>query len=839
VVQIIVSYTIIDCIKSGHLHTLFAIKQKKINHLIYGILFRQKANNQSYHMLKNYLVTGVRALRRASIYGILNITGLALGIACAALIFLWVEDELSFDHQYPKHNEIYSIRMNLDFSGKIESFTNVPGPMPGVIKESVPGIVNLSRLGFGRELFALQDKSTYEQGLYVDTGFFSMMQPTFIKGNAAGFTNPHTLVITEKMAQKFFGATDPVGKTLQVDNQQEFVVIGVVKDPPPNVSLGFDWLAPVDNYLAKNRWLDNWGTYGIGTMVELQPNADTRPINQQLTAILRPKNKLYTKAECILWSMNDWHLRANYVNGKQDGGQITYVRLFAAIAWIILIIACINFMNLSTARAGQRAREIGVRKTLGALRHTLISQFLVETLLLSFIAVLVAVLLVYVTLPAFNMLVDKQLPFDPLTPSHLMGLLTIGALCGLIAGSYPAFYLSGFQPVAVLKGLRIGPKANAGIIRRGLVVTQFAISVILIVCTVIIYQQIQHVKDRDLGYNKQDLLWTWLYGDMVEHFGAIRTELLQTGVVEDAALSNSPQLQMWSTVSSSELTWAGSDPNNKVKVYWESASPEYLSTMGLQLTAGRHFHADILSDSDNVIINESMASLMGEAGRVGSVLTFGNRYRYRIIGVVKNYLFNNMYESFSPLIMTTETHARGNYNVLNIRLKRAHSLSAALDKIEAVIKSNNPGYPFDYQFANEQFDQLFRMETRTGKLAGVFAVLAIVISCLGLFGLAAYTAERRTKEIGIRKILGASASGLVTMMAKEFIQLVAIACLIAFPLAWMMMNNYLADYAYRTAIHWWVFGVTGITALFIALLTVSFQAIKTALANPVRSLRSE
>jgi len=790
-------------------------------------------------MFLNYLKTTIRAIRKSPAYGLLNIAGLALGIACAAMIFLWVEDELAFDHEVAKRNELYSIRMNIDYSGRIESFTTVPGPMSNAIRGTIPGVVNTSRLGIGRELFSLKDKATYEGVFYVDTSFFSMAQPTFVKGSAVGFSNPHSLVLSETMAKKFFGGADPVGKTLRVSNQEDYTVIGVVKDPSQHVSLQFSFLAPVGNFFEKNAWLNNWGTWGITTLVELKPGTDVNKVNQQLTAVLRPKNKVYTNAGCLLWSMNDWHLYDNYTNGRPDGGGIRFVRLFSAIAWIILFIACINFMNLATARAGQRVKEIGVRKTLGAMKNGLIGQFILEALLMSFIAVLLAILLVYLFLPGFNVLFGKQLRFDVFTPAHLYGLLALGVFCGLIAGAYPAFYLSSFQPVAVLKGQRIGLNTGAGFIRKGLVVVQFTISVILIVCTVIIYQQVQHIKDRDLGYNKQRLLYMDAQGNTVEHFNAVKSALLQTGVVENAALSASPALAMWGTVPSSRLTWEGSDPDNKIKIHWESVSPEYISTMGLQLKEGRNFYADIPSDSGNVIINESMAKLMGKAGRVGGILTYNGKYVYHVVGIVKDYLFNNMYEHVSPLMLTCDPEKKGNYSFLAIRLRSGGNLSSRLAKVEAVMKANNPGFPFEYQFADEQFDRLFRGESRLGELAGVFAGLAILISCLGLFGLAAYTAERRTKELGIRKVLGASVASLASLLSKEFLQLVIISCLIAFPLAWWMMSGWLADYAYRTAIHWWVFGIAGIAALLIAMLTVSSQAIRAALSNPVETLRSE
>jgi len=790
-------------------------------------------------MLKNYLLTIFRGLRRNPVYGLLNVAGLALGIACAVLIFLWVADELSFDRQYPKHNEIYTIRMNIDYSGRIESYTSVPGNMSDAIRGTIPGLVNNTRLGDGRSLFALKDKATYENGFYVDTSFFSMFQLPFVKGSAAGFNNPHTLVLSQKLAQKYFGDADPVGKTLRLNNEQDYAVIGVVKDQPPNASLRFDYLAPVANFVENNPWLNNWATYGIRTIVELQPGTDVNRINQQLTKVLRPKAQLYANANCLLWSMNDWHLYANYTNGHPDGGSIRYVRLFATIAWIILIIACINFMNLATARAGHRAREIGVRKTLGALRKALIHQFILEALVMSFIAVALAVGLVYIFLPGFNTVFAKHLVFDLFTPSHLTGMLAIGILCGLMAGSYPAFYLSSFHPSAVLKGQQIGLNNGAGFVRKGLVVTQFVISVTLIICTVIIYQQVQHVKDRDLGINKEHLLYIYIGGNVEEHFDAVKSDLLTTGVVADAALTSSPPLAMWQTTTSNKLTWRGGDPESKIKIATESASPEYLSTMGITLKEGRNFDRDIMADSGHVIINESLAKLMGKAGRVGEFFTYNDTTRLMIVGIVNDFVFNDMYGTAGPLVISCAPERDGNYTFLNIRLRPGKDLSSALAKVEAAFKVYNPGRPFDYTFADDRFDWNFIMETRIGKQAGIFSVLAVVISCLGLFGLAAYTAERRTKEIGIRKVLGASVTGLAVLLSKEFLKWVTLACLIAFPLAWWTMSRWLADYAYRTAIHWWVFVLTGIAALVIALLTVSIQAIRAALLNPVETLRSE
>jgi len=789
-------------------------------------------------MLLHYIKTTFRATRKAPVYAFLNITGLALGITCAALIFLWVEDERSFDRSVAKHNQLYSVRMNLDYAGKIESYTSIPGPMPAAIKATVPGIANISRMGFGRELFGLDDKSFYENGGYVDPAYFSMLQLHFIRGNAAGFNKLHTLALSEKMAAKFFGKTDPVGKTLRVNSQQAYTITGVYSDPPPNVSLRFNWLAPVGNFLQQNRWLESWATYGIPTLLELQPGTDPARVNAQLTAMLTPKNKRYEKGFCQLWSMNDWHLYDNFTNGQQDGGQIRYVRLFSTIAWIILIIACINFMNLATARAGKRAREIGVRKTLGAVRKSLVGQFILEALLLSFTAVLLAAGLLYVTLPGFNWLVGKQLLPD-LTPLHLASLAGIGAFCGLVAGSYPAFYLSSFEPAAVLKGKKAGTGTGTGFVRKGLVVLQFTVSIVLVICTVIIYQQVAHIRERDLGYNKQNLVYTDVRGNLAERFNVIRQELLRTGAIENAALSSSPPLAMWGTVTSNQLSWEGNDEGQQLKISWESVSPEYIATMGLVLKEGRNFDPVIAADSGNVIINENLARLMGKEGRVGASLLYLQRHRLRVIGIVKDFLFNNMYDGATPLMMSCDPETSANYQTLRIRLNPHITVSTALSRIEAVMKIQNPGYPFDYQFVDQEFNNLFRIETQVGQLAAVFAGLAIIISCLGLFGLAAFTAEGRTKEIGVRKVMGASVGDLVVLLSGEFVRLVALSCLIAFPLAWVMMHNWLSDYAYRTPIYWWVFGGAGLAAMIIALLTVSYQAASAALLNPVKTLRTE
>jgi putative ABC transport system permease protein len=790
-------------------------------------------------MIRNYLAILIRGFRKKPLYSVLNIAGLAMGIACAAFIFLWVEDENGYDHQYPKHDRLYSIRMNLEYLGKIESYNNTPWRLTEAIRPAIPEITNLTRVSFERDLFHTAAKSTYEPGLCVDTGFFSMLQPVFLKGNAAAFTNLHTLILTARMAAKFFGTAEPVGKTLRVNNEQDYTVIGIVKDPPASVSLTYEWLAPIQTLYEANQWLSSWSNYAINTLVELRPGADADRISSQITTILRPKDRLYTKASCMLWPMNDWHVHDQFANGHPEGGRIIFINIITSIAWIVILIACINFMNLATARAGRRALEVGVRKTLGAMRRSLILQFILESFVMSFVAVILAVYLVYIFMPVFNTLVDKQLNVEPFEGMHLAALMGIGVFCGLIAGSYPAFYLSSFDPAAALKGQLMGPSGGAGLIRKGLVVLQFTFSVGLIVCTVILYRQLQYLKARDLGYDKAHLLYAGIDGDMAGHFNALRTDLLRTGQVADAAMSRSAPLEIWNNITSDQLTWPDAGPGKKVQIFYESVSPEYFSTMGLQLKQGRNFYADIKADSGDIIINETLAAIIGNAAHIGGFVTYNHQYALRIVGIVKDYLFDNVRDGVAPLLLTCNPERKGNYDFLEVRLKPGIDLSTGLAKTVDLLKRYNPGYPVDYQFVDQHFAEIFICETRISRFAGIFSALTILISCLGLFGLAAYTTERRTKEIGIRKVLGASTAGLVRLLSKEYLQLVTLSCLIGFPLAWLFTEHWSQTHTYRAPVHWWIFALTGATAIGIALLTVSFLAIRAAMANPVTTLRTE
>lgn len=786
-------------------------------------------------MLSNYIKTSFRSFKKHSSYGILNIAGLAVGIACAAFIFLWVEDELNFDQQFAKKDRLYRILETQTYEGKTGTFWATPGPLAAGIKAEIPGIKNAARLSWTRKmLFTKDEKPVYVAGAYADQALFDMLQLPFIKGNpATAFKDPHSLVINEKTARLFFGEEDPIGKTLKVDNRDPYTITGVMKNLSENTSFDFEWLAPYVIYEAQNQWLKEWGNNGTMTYVELQANASVPAVNKKLEHYLSTKGDIETT--CFLFSMNDWRLYSGFENGKQTGdGRIKYVRLFTLIAWIILAIACINFMNLSTARSSQRAREVGVRKVLGAAKSKLVTQFICESLFLAFVAVFIALIMIYVFMPGFNTLVEKKLALDITNPWHLGGLLGIGLLSGLVAGSYPAFFLSSFNPVFVLKGLKLKGSASAGFIRTGLVVTQFTISIMLILATVVIYHQIQHIRHRQLGYDRQHLVYMDLRGDMGKHFSAIKNQLLATGAVQNAALSSSTILSFGS--NGSNFTWGGKDPAVDVLITQEEVSPEYVSTMGLKLVSGRDFYTDSKSDSNSIIINETLARMITKDNPANNTLTRGDGTKYEITGVIKNFVYNDLYGKSVPLILYANPEGA---RFLTIRFKPGANVPDALKKVEQIMVANNPGYPFEYEFVDTEFNNRFKMEAMIGKLAGMFAILAIFISCLGLFGLAAYTAERRTKEIGIRKIMGASISGLASLLSRDFMRLVLFSCVIAFPISWYTMSRWLNDYAYRISIQWWMFVLAGVLALAIALLTVIFQAIKVALANPLNSLKSE
>lgn len=790
-------------------------------------------------MIKNYFKTAFRNLWKSKTYGFLNIFGLAVGITCAGFIFLWVEDELNYDHNNSKRNQLYQVLENQAYEGKTYTFGATPGLLAAAMKEELPGIKNSGRITWQQyTLFSLDDKAIYEEGFYADSSIFSMFTLPFVQGKRENaFRQLHSVVITQKMAKKFFGDDkNIVGKALKIDNKEDYLVTGVVKDVPENSSLQFDWLAPFQVYLDRNSWLQQWGNNGIQTFAELEKQSDPVTINKKLSGFIKSKDSSAV-ATPFLFSMNDWRLRGKFEEGKQVGGRIQYVRMFSIIAWIILLIGCINFMNLATARSEKRAREVGVRKVLGAGKRNLMSQFLGEAVIMSFLSVALAIVMMYLILPFFNTVVEKHLTIDLASPVHIFSLSAIGLVCGLVAGSYPATYLSSFNPIRVFKGLTIKGSAPA-LIRKGLVILQFTISIVLIIGTIIIYQQIQHIKNRDLGFNRNNLIQTGLRGDMAKKFKIIKQDLLQTGYVDNTALSSLNQLYMGS--SSSDFRWAGKDPSKKILVTQDYVSPEYFSTIGIKIKQGREFYPVAAHDSLSVIVNETLANMIGK-DPVGKILfrdtSATGTVPYTIVGVAKDFVYDDMYGKADPLVFMC--YPEDVFGYMYIRVNPGIDVEKGMTTIEKIMKRDVPAYPFNYIFVDDEFNKLFKTEMLIGKLSRVFAMLAIIISCLGLFGLAAYTAERRTKEIGIRKVLGASVPGITGLLSKDFLRLVFISAVIAFPLSWWFMHKWLQNYSYRISINGWVFVIAGLLALLIALITISFQSIRAAVANPVKSLRTE
>jgi putative ABC transport system permease protein len=784
-------------------------------------------------MFKNHVKIAFRNLFRNKSYAIINIIGLAIGIASTALIFLWVEDELTFNNYFSNKEQLFKIKDRQTYDGKTYVFDATPGPLAKSIKTDIPGIKYAARCTWGDQLlFSVKEKNIYSKGNYVDPDFLKMLHLDFLKGNAnTAFSQLNSIVLTEKNATKFFGSIDVIGKSIKINNSESYIVSGVIKDLPENTSFNFEWLAPFKIFENKNSWLKEWGDNSIITYVETEPNANLADINKKIEKYITTKSEGST-VFLSLYSMNRWRLYDNFdEQGKEIDGSVKYVRLFSIIAWIILFIACINFMNLATASSEKRAKEVGVKKALGSDKKTLVVQFLSESLIMAFVAATLAIIITYAVLSPFNNLIQKHLSVAIFSPLHIVALLCITLLCGIISGSYPAFYLSSFNPVAILKGSKSNTNSGAGLIRKGLVIVQFSVSVILIICTIIIYKQIQHVKNRDIGYTKEGLLYTTLKGKLGKDFGSVKNNLLKIPEVKNACLNNSALLQ--SNSSSGDFEWPGKDASKSVLIGMEYVSPEYISTAGFNLKAGRDFYPDALADSTNIIINEALADLISKRDVVGTqIYRHDGGTKYTIVGVVKDFLYNSMYSKARPLMLFSDA-SKANY--LTMRVNTNKNLKATLSKIETVIKTHNP----DYYFIDEQFDKLFKTEALISTLAGVFASLAIFISCLGLFGLASYIAERRAKEISIRKVLGASVQLLTVLLTKDFLKLVIIACLIAFPLAGWFMYNWLQDYEYHIKLNAWIFVFAACLAISIAIVTVSFKAIKTAIANPIKSLRSE
>ncbi|MFB6457246.1 ABC transporter permease [Chitinophaga sp. Hz27] len=790
-------------------------------------------------MIKNYFKTAFRNLLKHKTFSLLNIFGLSIGIVCAGLILLWVENELSYNAHITQKENIQQIELNWNGDNNLRTYSSTPGPLGPAALASIPGITAYCRSteGQSQALFNFQNKPVYAAGRYVDNSFFSIFQCRFLEGNATtAFSQPNSLVITARTAEKFFHTKhNIVGKTILVNNQIAYTIAGVVNDVPDNATIQYEWLAPITNaFNDQGQTLNRWTSCGLETYLQTTPGTDLTNINNKLSDIMRSKMPGSIHSTVLL-NMNDWHLRDVFKNGKQSGGNIEFVQLLSIIACIILIIACINFMNMATARSEQRSKEVGVRKALGAAKSKLVIQFLIESVLQAFLAGIVAIGLIALLLPAFNALVGKSLTLDLFLPSHSIAITGIIILSGLLAGSYPALYLSGFQPLTILKGGKVNT-AGAAFIRKGLVVTQFTISISLIIATIIIYQQIKHAKTRDLGFNVDQLISINIEQEDVKQFDVIRQDLLNTGMVKSAALSDYNPLESGNNTDA--FSWEGKSATITM-TSMRFVNKDFLSTTGMNILDGNNFQSET-DDSSNVIINETLAKLMGSGSAVGKSLYLkhsnGPQMNLRVAAVVKDYIYGDMYGNPDPVVFFNMPSAT---NSIYLKLLPGKDPEAALSKIGAVITQHNPAYPFRYRFTNDQFNAKFNTEMMLQKLTRIFASIAILISCLGLFGLSAYTAERRTREIGIRKVLGASSFSITSMLSIDFLKLIVLSILISFPVSWWLMSHWLQRFPYRISIGPMVFLLAGITALLITMVTISFQSIKASLTNPARSLKAE
>ena len=777
-------------------------------------------------------------------YSSLNIFGLAFGIACAGLIFLWVEDELNYDQFNTKKNLLYFVKENQKYDSYTATFGSTPGVLAPAMQAEIPGIANTCRMteDDASKLITIGNKSMYATGRYAEPSLFTMFTLPFVEGNAhTAFTQLYSMVITQRTAKKFFGNDkNVVGKTVRVDNKQDYVISGVLKDIPENSSLQFEWVAPFQVWFQSSDWAHKWSNNCLSTYVELKPGVRPASVNALLYNFIQQREPT-SIARPFLFRMSDWHLRNIFENGIQTNkGAIEYVHLFTIIAWIILLIACINFMNLATARSEKRAREVGVRKVLGANKQNLIFQFIGEALLMSVLATVVATILMFWVLPFFNTLVEKNLALNVTNPLHATSLVALTCLCGLIAGSYPSLYLSSFNPVAVLKSLKI-KTGSAAFIRKGLVVLQFSISIIFIISTIVVYQQIQHIKNRSLGFNKNNLVQIDMTGDMAKNYAAIKQDLQNTGVVMNTALSDHTTL--YGGNNTGGLTWDGKSTTAQILISQRYVSDGFFSNAGIKILEGRDIRPSdsaFFNKTINIVITETLEKLMGKGSALGKTLHFEgdtSGVKAQVVGVVNDYVYGDMYGKPDPVMFFYGNP--GNTTEMYVRLKPMANTEMSLTAIENVLKKDNPGYPFTYQFVDDQFNKMFLNEMLISKLSRIFTLLTIIISCLGLFGLTTYTAERRTKEIGVRKVLGASVTGIAALLSKDFLKLVGLSCLVAFPISWWEMNSWLKNYNYRIEISWWIFFAAGISSVLIALITISFQSVKAAIVNPIKSLRTE
>jgi putative ABC transport system permease protein len=808
----------------------FAIRKSRLNY------------SNHYDMFQNYFKIGFRNLLRNKGYSIINIGGLAVGMMIAMLIGLWIYDELTYDKYHENYEHIAQVMQHQTFNGSIYSDYSLPRPLESVLRnEFASDFKYISMSSWtGDHILSFGEEKISKTGNFVQADFPSMFSLKMLQGTYKGFQDPTAILLSASTAKALFGNSDPLNQSMRIDNRMDVKVVGVYQDIPYNSSGNeFHFLANWDLYANTDDWIkravDQWGNNSFQMFVQIAPNATMEGISEKIKNVKRDhsKDEAAFKPEIYLHPMKDWRLRSEWKEGVKTGGRIEMVWLFGIIGIFVLLLACINFMNLSTARSEKRAKEVGIRMTVGSLRRQLINQFLSESFLVVLLAFVLTIIFVALALPAFNNLADKRISIAWLSAEFWLISILFITVTSLLAGSYPALYLSSFQPVKVLKGtFKTGRLAS--IPRKILVVIQFKVSVILIIGTIIVYQQIEYTKNRPIGYNRDQLIMMEMKSpEYMGKFDVLKNELKSVGAIEEMAESSSPITGVWS--NNGGFDWEGKDPALQTDFATIWITHDYGKTVGWQLVNGRDMSREFATDSSAIILNEAALKFMNVKEPVGMDIKWNSR-KYHVIGVVKDMIMQSPYE---PVKQTVYVLHYDNVSWINIKLNPEKSARESLALIESVFKKHIPSAPFEYKFVDDEYAKKFDGEVRIGKLALIFAVLAIFISCLGIFGLASFVAEQRTKEIGIRKVMGASVGSLWRMLSKEFVLLVIISCAIAIPIAYYLLLNWLDKYKYHTEISWWIIVVTGIGTLIITLITVSFQAIKAALMSPVKSLKSE
>jgi len=788
-------------------------------------------------MIKNYFKIALRNLQRHKAFSLLNISGLAIGMACSIFILLWVQNELSYDRFNSNAKDIYRLTANAEGFKVAVS----PAAMGAGLQSEMPEIKSTVRISKpSTELLEAGTKKFEEKNIfYADSNFLQMFSFKLLKGNRnTALQNPDGILITKNMAKKYFGNEDAIGKIIRKNNHENLIVTGVLANPLSNSHLQFDFILPMSSIESTEDDLKNksWGNFNFYTYIQLNKsfNANTKNLanlNNRIKEIYKTHIS-QLKVDFHLQPLTSIHLHSDLQIDLPGKGNIQYVNIFFIVALFILLVACINFMNLSTARSERRAKEVGLRKVVGASRTQLMMQFLGESLIISFLSLVIAVGIVWSLLPAFNHLADKNLSFSLLNGKLVLMLIGIALFTGVISGLYPALFLSGFKPINILKGkLKIG--GGNLLFRNGLVVTQFAVSIILLVGTAVVYQQLNFIKNKNLGFDKSNLLYMRMHGDLWGKQEALKADLKQNSYTQDfSIISNLPTAL---TTGNIDVQWEGKDPNSQVIVPSMDVDENFIQTFQMKILAGRGFSESFKGDSSNYILNETAMHLMGMNlnNAVGKSISFGGT-KGTVIGVVKDFNFKPLQYAIDPLVLRLNNW--GGYVVVRSQPGNTEATINALGKISHEL---NPAYPFAYNFLDNDLNNLYKGEQKMGNIFNLFAILAIFISCLGLYGLSAFMSEQRTKEIGVRKVLGASVFSIVYLLSGKFTRLIVIAMVIAIPVSWWAINAWLKSFAYRINISWIIFfGACG-TALLVALLTVSYESVKAAVANPVNSLRSE